>query len=610
VMSDDTKPDVLLQRGFNYIRPVGRLHPGVSLRRASAEVLAITRRIALEFPDSEQKKAARLERALDYAVSEARPALWTLLGAVGLILLIACANLANLLLARGSVRQREMALRASLGAARSRLVRQLLTETLLLAALGGGLGLLLAAWGVHLVVALRLGDLPRLSDVRLNPEVLLFAAAASLAAGLLAGLAPALRTMSVDLRGALKQGGRGGGGGGAAGRGGSRLRGGLVVAEIAMSLALLVGAGLLIRSFSKLVEVSPGFEPGGAIVASLPLSPTRYPEKAQVVAFVDRLLRRTTALPGVVAAGVVDSVPFGQGNVNGDIFVFGRPKPRPGEHLTVEKRVVSGGYFHAMAIPVLRGRTFDDDRGSPAAPEVIVNDNLARFAWPGEDPIGKQLSWDDDQHWLTVVGVVGNVHHFSLDDKPTLDTYLPYRQAPRPNFTLVVRRAANPLGLAPLLRQEVRALERQQPIARLDLLSEMVELSLARRRFQMVLIGSLALLALVLASLGIYGVMSYTVAQRAQEIGVRVALGARRGQVFSLVLRSTLAMTAAGLGAGILGSLALGRLVESLLFGVRGHDPAVYAAGCCTLFGVALLAAMLPARRAAAIDPAVSLRAE
>ena len=610
MMNDNAKADAVLSRDDNYIRPVGRLLPGVSVTRARAELTAISRRLELAFPIDNAKKTVRVERLLDYAVREARPALWMLLGAVALILLIACTNLANLLLARGSVRQREIALRASLGAGRWRLVRQLLTETLMLAALGGALGLLLASWGVHLLVALRPGNLPRVLEVRINPEALLFAAAVSLAAGLLAGLAPAagtLRTARVDLGSALKQGGRGTGGGG---RGGHRLRRGLVVAEIAMSLALLIGAGLLIRSFGKLLAVSPGFEADGVLAAGLPLPQARYRSGAQVVAFVDQLLRRTAALPGVVAAGIVDAVPFGNSETDGGIYIFGRPKPRPGEEIDAMKREVSGGYFRAIRIPLRRGRTFDD-RDSPSAPAVIVNENLARYAWPNEDPIGKQLRWaDQGEPWMTVVGVVGNVHQFTLDEKPTLDTYVPYRQVPTHSFTLVVRRAANPLGLAAQLRQEVLALDRQQPISRLGLLSEMVDRSLAARRFQMLLIGSLALLALVLASLGVYGVMSYAVLQRTQEVGVRMALGARRGQVFALVLRGTLAMTGAGIAAGVLGSLALGRFLQALLYGIRSNDPAVFALGCATLLGVSLLAAYLPAQRAAEIDPAITLRAE
>ncbi|HEY6324036.1 MAG TPA: ABC transporter permease [Thermoanaerobaculia bacterium] len=611
VWNEDPRADAMQTRDVNYIRPVGRLRLGVGVARARAEMTAISRRLELAFPADNAKKVARVERLLDYAVEEARPALWMLLGAVGLILLIACTNLANLLLARGSVRRREIALRASLGAGRWRLARQLLTETLMLAALGGGLGLLLASWGVNLLVALRPGNLPRVLEVRIHPEALLFAAAVTLAAGLLAGLAPAvgtLRAMRVNLRSALEQGSQGAGGAGG-GRGGSRLRRGLVVAEIAMSLALLIGAGLLVRSFGKLLAVSPGFEAGGVLAASLPLPHARYRSDAQVVAFVDQLLRRTAALPGVAAAGIVDSVPFGNSEEDGDIFIFGRPKPRPGEAIDAEKREVSGGYFHAMRIPLRRGRTFDD-RDSPSAPVVIVNENLARYAWPGQDPIGKQLKWEEQDPWMTVVGVVGNVHQLSLAEKPTLDTYVPYRQVPAPAFTMVVRRAANPLGLAAQLRQEVLALDRQQPIARLGLLADMVDRSLAQRRFQMLLIGSLALLALVLASLGVYGVMSYAVLQRAQEVGVRMALGARRGQVFALVLRGTLAMTGAGIAGGVLGSLALGRFLQALLYGIRSDDPAVYALGSVILLGVALLAAFLPARRAAEIDPAITLRGD
>ncbi|HLX11111.1 MAG TPA: ABC transporter permease [Thermoanaerobaculia bacterium] len=593
-------------RDINFIRPIGRLRAGIGLDQARSELLAISQRLTLEHPEDNAKKVALLRPLRDWVVGGAGPALWVLLGAVGLILLIACSNLANLLLARGTAREREMALRAALGAGRLRLVRQLLTETLLLGIMGGGLGLLLAAWGVHLLSVLRPGNLPRAEEVRISATVLAFTLAVSLLAALLSGLAPALRALRVELGSALKQGGRGTSGGG------QRLRRVLVIAEIAMSLALLIGAGLLIRSFSKLLGIAPGFVAQGVVAADLPLNQERYRSLPQVTAFAGQLLARVAALPGVEAAGIVDAVPFGNSSTDGDIQIAGRPAARAGEGIDAQKRITSGGYFRTLGIPLLRGRTFDDRDAADGPPVVIVNENLARFAWPGQDPVGKQLKWDDgaDAPWLTVVGVVGNLHMFRLDDKPTLDAYRPYRQYRSSGFTLVVRRAANPLGLAGQLRQEVLALDRLQPISRIDLLTEMLDRSLALRRFQLGLIGSLALLALVLASLGVYGVVSYSVRQRTREIGVRVALGARRAQVFALVLRGSLAMTAAGLAAGILGSLVLGRFVESLLYGIGSHDPAVYAAAAGALLGVSLFAAYLPARRAAEIDPAVTLQAE
>jgi putative ABC transport system permease protein len=600
----DPAGQLVSHRDDNYIRPIGRLRAGVSLEQARSELIAISRRLTQAFPVDNAKKVARLRPLRDWMVGRAGPALWMLLGAVGLILLIACANLANLLLARGTVRRREMALRASLGAGRLRLVRQLLTETVLLGMLGGALGLVLAALGVHLLTVFQPGDLPRLGEVRINPEVLLFTLAASLVAALLAGLAPALRAMRVDLGTALKEGGRGSSGGG------QGLRRGLVVAEIGMSLALLIGAGLLIRSFAKLLAVSPGFEPAGVLAADLPLAQDRYPTGQQVIAWTDQLLRRVAALPGVMAAGTVDAVPFGNASTDGDIAIAGWPKPRAGEGIDAQRRIAGGDYFRAMRIPLLRGRAFDDRDTASSEPVVIVNESLARYAWPGQDPIGKRLRWEDAEPWLTVVGVVGNLHMFSLDEKPTLDTYRPLRQRPIHAFTLVVRRAGDPLALAAQLRQEVLGLDRQQPIARLDLLSAKLDASLAQRRFQMLLIGSLALMALALASVGVYGVMSYAVVQRTQEIGVRLALGAPRRQVVALVLRGAMKMTALGIGAGIASSLIFGRWLDALLYGIHSRDLVVYALGCGVLVAMALVAAYLPARRASAIDPAVSLRAE
>ncbi len=605
----DPTGQMVSHRDDNYIRPLGRLRPGVSLEQARAELITISHRLERAFPDENASKVAQLRPLRDWVVGRAGPDLWLLLGAVGLILLIACANLANLLLARGTVRAREMALRASLGAGRPRLVRQQLTETLLMGLLGGGLGLALAALGVYLLGVLRPGNLPRVGEVRIHPEALLFTLAAALLSALLAGLAPALRALRFDLRSALAEGGRGtAGAGGAAGG----LRRGLVVAEIAMSLALLIGAGLLIRSFAKLLEVSPGFDPEGVVAADLPLSQARYPAEPQVVDWTDRLLRRVAALPGVTAAGTVDAVPFGNTSTDGDILIEGRPKPRAGMGTDAQKRIAGGDYFRAMGIPLLRGRVFDGRDNAAGLPVVIVNEHLARYAWPGQDPLGKRLRWDDGTggSWLTVVGVVGNLHMFSLDEKPTLDTYRPQAQRPIHTFTLVVRRAAEPLALAAQLRQEVLALDRQQPIARIELVSRRLDGSLELRRFQMLLLGSLALLALLLASIGIYGVMSYAVVQRTREIGVRLALGAPRRQVLALVLRGALAMTGMGIGTGVAGSLVLGRWMGALLYGVSGFDPAAYALGCTVLSGVALLAAFLPARRASAIDPLVSLRAE
>jgi putative ABC transport system permease protein len=600
----DTGGKLLTRRDVNYLRPIGRLRPGVTLSAAQAELAAISRRLAHDHPDSDAGKTTMARPMRQYVIREAGPALWTLLGAVGLILLIACSNLASLLLARGKVREREVALRSSLGAGRLRLVRQLLTETWLLAILGGGAGLLLAVWGVHLFTGLGQEELPRIAELRIRPEALLFTAGLSLAAGTFAGLAPVLHALGLDAGALLRQGGRGARGGG------QRLRRLLVVTQIALSLALLIGAGLLVRSFANLLAVDPGFNPDGVVTADVRLPPGRYPAAAQMTAFSEGLLGRVAALPGVAGAGVIDAVPFGNGDVNGDITIAGRPPARPGEALNAEKKIVGGDYFRAMRIPVLAGRPFDDHDTKEGAPVVIVNQYLAHTVWPGQDAVGGKLSWDGGNTWMTVVGVVGNVHLFTLDEAPMLDTYRPFRQNPIGAFTLVARRSGAPLGLAQQLRREVLALDPRQPVGDIGLLADNVDESLAQRHYQMLLIASLAALALVLASLGVYGLISYAVEQRAAEIGVRIALGARRGQVFALVMRGTLLTAVLGIACGVAASLALGRWMEKLLFAVHSRDLAVYAASCITLFVIALLAAYLPARRAAGIDPVGTLRRE
>jgi putative ABC transport system permease protein len=600
----DTRGALLTQRDVNYLRPFGRLRPGVTLSAAQTELAAISGSLAREHPDSDAAKTAIARPMRQYLIRDAGPALWTLLGSVALILLIGCSNLASLLLARGKGREREVALRAALGAGRLRLVRQLLTETWLLAALGGCAGLLLAFWGVHLFAALGQEELPRIADLRIRPEALLFTAVLALAAGTLAGLAPVLHALGLDAGAVLKQGGR------SARGGGQRLRSVLVVAEIAMSLALLIGAGLLTRSFANLLAVNPGFNPDGVITGYVRLPPGRYPATAQITAFADRLMGRIAALPGVVGAGVIDAVPFGNGDVNGDITIAGRPPARPGEELIAEKKIVGGDYFRTLRIPVLAGRPFDDHDTRDGAAVVIVNQYLARTVWPQQSAVGRQLSWDGGKTWMTVVGVVGNVHLFTLDEAPMLDTYRPFRQNPIGAFALVARRSTSPLGLATQLRHEVLALDPRQPVSNLDLLANQVDESLAQRHYQMLLIASLAALALILASLGVYGLISYAVEQRAGEIGVRIALGARRGQVFALVMRGTLLTAVLGVAGGVAASLALGRWMETMLFAVHSRDLAVYAASCVTLLAIALLAAFLPARRAAGIDPVTTLRRE
>ena len=601
--SDTAKPEFLTSFNSNYMRPMGLLKPGVTLAQAQAEFDSLSQQLEREHPSPNAKKRARLEPVLDFVVGNVRPALWTLLGAVGLVLLIACSNVANLLLARGSIRQREIALRASLGAGRLRIARQLLTESALISFLGGALGLVFAYWLVVMLGVLRPATLPRMADIRVNPEVFLFALGVAIFTGLVSGVAPAVRAARTDLNVALKQGARS-----MLGAQGQGLRRGLVIAEIALSLTLLTGAGLLIRSFARLLDVSPGFQPDHVVTALISIPPAKYDSNERLAAFFDRLTARVASLPGVTAAGGVDALPFSGSQTNGDISVEGRPKPKPGDEINAEKRIAIGDYFQTLRIPLLRGRYFEaKDAGLPV---VIINQNLAKFAFPNEDPIGKRINWGGDEPWMTIVGVVGNVHQFNVDERPTLDTYVPFRQYPTNALTIALRTAGDPASFAAQIRAEVAAIDKDQPVASVDLLADLVSKSFDQRRFQMSLIGALAALALVLASIGIYGVISYAVASRTQEIGVRVAVGATGPQVLRLVLRGALSMTLIGIAVGMGLSMALGRLIASLLYNTGAIDPAAYAGAAGVLLAVALVASWAPAARAARLDPARALREE
>ncbi|MDP9122891.1 MAG: FtsX-like permease family protein, partial [Acidobacteriota bacterium] len=496
-----------------------------------------------------------------------------------------------------------LAVRAALGAGRARLVRQLLVESGLLALGGGALGMLVAAWGVRLLPALKPGSLPRLADIRIHPEVFLFALLLSLATGLLVGLVPAWRLSRTELHETLKQGGRS-----ESASGSGRLRQSLVVAEVGISLCLLAGAGLLIRSFARLVAVDPGFTASSVTAADIALPKAKYDTPAKLQAFWGEVRERAAALPGVRQAGLVDALPFNHGGVNGDILFADRPKPRAGEAVTGEKRVVSPGYFETLKVPLLRGRTFSrEDNGRE--PVVVINDNLARYAWPGQDPLGKRLSWGGEEGWMRVVGVVGNVRQYALDDKPTLDTYIPCSQVALSAMTLAVSaRAGSTASLPGELRRLVRELDPGQPVASVRPMPELVADSYAQRRFNMLLLGALAALALVLAGAGIFSVVSYSVEQRVREIGMRVAIGASRRDVLALVVGGVLRLVIIGIAAGLAASLVLARLIESLLFAVKSSDPVAYAGAAVLLLALALLAAYLPARQAMEIDPMEALR--
>lgn len=584
---------------------VGRLKAGVSVQQASAEVKALALRLDPKQPHAAGNAGVvSLQESL---VGNIRPSLYVLLGAVGFILLIACANVANLLLARGSTRRQEVAIRASLGASRSRLLRQLLTESSLLALCGGLLGLLLAMWGVPLLVRLvPEGMIPRLSEVHINGEILAFTLLLSLLTSLLFGIAPALQLSKARLAEFLKLGDR-------RVAGAQGLRGTLVAGEIALSLVLLIGAGLMIKSFLRLRSVNPGFQPEHTLVMTVNIPFDEQRPAPQVIEYHQQVLARFAALPGVKAAGAIDWLPFDDALIRGDFYT--KAGAAPAAHFQANKPVVSAGYFEAIGIRLLRGRNFDS-RDTTRSPGVaIVSQSIAHKAWGNLDPIGRQVTVEDHpkpQDWLTVVGVVDDVKQRTLADQPTPTVYQPMSQVARPFFLYhmaYVVRGDSPV-LAGLMRTRFHEFDPNQPIQLLSSMSELVSATTAEPRFYSRMLGSFSAIALLLASLGVYGVMAYSVAQRTREIGIRVALGAQRADVFRSVMLRSAMLVCSGVVFGLAGAYGVTRVLEKLLFNVTPTDPATFASVSMLLILVALVATYVPARRATTIDPMVALRYE
>jgi putative ABC transport system permease protein len=603
-------------RGGSSLRVFGRLSPGVTVDQARAEMAAITARLETEFPGTNRDLTVR--SLIDVVVGDVRPALLVLLGAVGFVLLVTCANVAHMLLARAATRRKEIALRAALGASRTRILRQLLTESLILALTGGAAGLLLARGGIRALVALAPPGLPRLETVALDGSVLAFALAVSLATGLAFGIVPALQATRRDLGDSLREGERGSTGGG--GRGG--LRSALVASETALALVLLVGAGLMIRSFVALQAVDPGFDRRNVLSLVVSVAGTASAEPSRRSAFFEDVVRDAAALPGVTSASAINHLPLA-GDIWGWPFrVEGRPAPKEGEEEFATYRVVLPGYFRTMGIPLRRGRDVSDQDRAGAPGVVVVNEALAARHWPGEDPIGKRLALADREPaptWLTVVGVVKDTVRGRWGAPPEDELFLPYPQVkkyvedPSSHFaylTLVVRTVGDPAALAPALRSAVWARERNAPISEVRVLEEVVEEATARPRFYVVLLGAFAGVALALAAIGIYAVITFAVARRTNEIGIRMALGAEPGDVVRLVVGHGLLVGLAGALAGLLGAFALTRLMSTMLYGVGSHDPLTFASVVAVLAAAALLASYLPARRATRIDPLRALRYE
>ncbi len=595
-------PEEMNNRLGNFLRVIARLRPGVSLQQASAEMNAIARRLTELYPVTNTDKGVRLAPLHQQAVGKARTALLVLLGAVGFVLLIACANVANLLLARAAGRQKEMAIRAALGASRWRVVRQLLTESLLLAISGGAAGLLLAWWGVDLLLAIAPDNLPRAYDIRLDTRVAGFTLLVSLVTGIVFGLLPALQASKIDLGETLKEGGRD-----AAGLLRRRLRGFLVVSEVALAFVLLIGAGLLIRSFARLTEVDPGIDPRGVLTMDIMLPFAKYKD-GRSVAFFQQTLERVRALPGVEAAATVFPLPLSGGNASSGFAIEGRPSPTE-QTFIAGFRLISPDFFKTFRVPLIKGRVLAESDGAKAPPVVVVNESLARKYFANEDPLGKHITPLNDATCV-IVGVVGDVKHSALDEEAKPEIYRPMAQSQFLFMSLVVRTSGDPMQMVAVVRGQVWAGDKDQPISNIETMERLMAKSVAPRRFNLLLLGVFALIGLALAGMGLYGVMSYTVTQRTREIGVRMAMGAQRGDVLRLVIGEGMKLALIGALLGLGGALALTRLLKTLLFGVSATDPLTFIVIAAVLIIVALLACWIPARRAASMDPLVSLRVE
>ena len=599
-------------RGAWYLSIIARLKPDATVEQAATEIAAIGRRLEAEFPQTNLNVRMTVQGLHTYMTGDIKPKLLVLLAAVGLVLLIACANVANLLLARAAAREGEIAVRAALGAGRGRLMRQLLTESVLLALGGGLLGLLLAVLGTKLLLSLQPAGIPRLDVVRVDGVVIAFTAGIALATGVLFGLIPAFQATRGDLVGSLKEGGKGA----LASRRSGRLREGLVIVEIALAVMLLAGAGLLMRSFARLQSVNPGFRAGESLTFRTALPSAAYRGEAERASFYQRALERVASLPGVTSAGAISALPLGGSSFGFSFTVEGDPPPRPGEEPSMQTRVVTPDFFKAIGVPLLRGRGFTSNDDANAPQVVLLNDAAVERYFANTDPIGRRitLGWGRGpgrpRNGGEVVGIVGSVKHFGLDEPEQPEIYIPHAQQPMAGMTFVVHTAVEPTTLAEAVRREVRGLDPLLPVTALEPLETVVARSISQPRFYMLVLGIFAAVALLLASIGIFGVVSYAVAQRTREMGIRIALGATRERVLRMVLGSAMRLAVIGVVVGLLAAIALSRTLASLLFDLSPTDPMTYAAVGIGLGLIALMASYLPASRATRVDPVVALRGD
>ena len=609
-------PDATRIRSHEDYNIIGKLKPGVSVRAAQAEMDTITARLRRDYPDVYPPNGGLtfgVLPLLEQVVGDARYSLIVLLGAVGFVLLIACANVANLQLSRAVARQKEIAVRAALGAGRARILRQLFTESVLLALGGGALGILFSFVCVHWVHVLGPKSVPRLASIGVDGEALLFTVGLCVFSGILFGLAPAWRATQIDLHGTLKDAGRGSAGAGSVWGRGNNLRRMLVISEMALSVVLLIGAGLLIRSFARLLQVSPGFNPDNVLTTELTMSGPKYKDAQAILATYHQLWGRLESLPGVTAAGAITSLPLSEMYAWGPIVIEGRTPPPGEQFINADQRIVGGHYFEAMEIPLRSGRLFNDQDTQENPRAAIIDEYMAQEYWPHEDPLGKRIAFgglDADGKWITIVGVVGRIKQYTLDSDSRIAFYLPQTQYPSRAMNVVLRSRTDPSALTSGVKKELRELDSDLPMYNVRTMQQRLEESLARRKFSMVLLTGFAGLALALATIGVYGVMAYLVNQGTRELGIRIALGASQRNILALVVRQGMALALAGVAIGLAGAFALTRLMQSLLFNVKTTDALTFAAIPLLLTLIALLTSYIPARRAARIDPMISLRSE
>ena len=610
--------------GRHSYQVIGRLKPGVTRDQAQAEVAHVAQQVEQEFPDANRGHGVQIVGMHEVVTGGAQLPLLTLFAAVGFVLLIACANVANLLLSRAATRQREMAIRTALGASRWRLIRQTLVESLLLAVCGGGVGLLAAVWLVTLLSRITAVNIPRLDKISIDNRVLLATFGFSILTGLLTGLAPAWRNSEPRLAQWIKDGVRG-----SFSPGRRRISSALVVAEVSLAVVLLVGGGLMLKSFVQLLRVNPGFQPHHVLRLDFALPETKYREPQQLLAFYNELIVRLQALPGVESVGATTNTPLGPAESWSGFAIEGRPAPPQGNHQQAAVRTVSDDYFRTMQIPLRKGRFFNSSDARvalplirwfeqqplpehfnepQAAPAIIINETMARLYWPNEDPVGRRMRIIFSP-WLTIVGVVGDVHHTGLNTPPNPEMYLSQLQEPQSSMAVLARTTGDPLQLAAAAREQLRAMDKDQPVT-VTTMDQLYANSLAGQRFNTLLLGIFAAVALLLAMIGVFGVINYSVTQRTHELGIRIALGAQRRDVFKLVVGQGLLLALVGVGVGAAGAVAVTRLITGLLYGVSPTDGPTLVVVSLLVTAVAFLACYLPARRATRVDPLIALRYE